>query len=535
MTTSSSQQPQPSGVFPWFERLKTALSDAVLFILGTILDIFIALLLRHGIPGRLTEAQKRTAGMIKSSIYARLVVEGYISKGRGVNRYPEWDELNNRLYEEGTAAALAVSGTRNEGFMDGMEKLVDERFSQGNGVQPLINGPASFEQRYALIEAAKDSIYIATWKLYGDDTGIKMVDSLLAKRVQSPNLDIRVMVDGNVAIRDPKSLDQLRRLVDANIPVAFHHYDERPFDGFHYKVTVIDGATSHPIAISGGMNIGNEYSHGYGTPIADHPDRRKWRDTDVRIEGPNARADYLGFVRLWNDQASRSNSIEPFGQKLLSISLRSDLPEVSDFGAAKVLTTVDEPEPRSRQKVTLAMVYAIQAAEQSIDIENAYFMDVPAIRYSLVDAMKRGVTVRILTNSIGSVDEKAVAVPILKGLYKLIRDAGAAGVQLERCQLYARKKLRPELVNADTLHSKFMVVDREFCQVASFNIHARSLRLEVESAHNIVDGELGEALSAQFTRDLEDARQYRNADEIEFPTDLVSRFLRYMHLDPVLM
>lgn len=534
MTTASDQRHQSSDFFRRLERIRSMLSKAALFLLGKILDIILVLLLRRGKPGRLTDEQKRTAGMIKSSIYARLVVEGYLSEGRGANRYPEWDELNNRLYQQGTAAAAAGGGL-SEGFIERMEKLVDRRFSQGNRVLPLINGPDSFEQRYSLIDVAEESIYIATWKLYGDDTGIKMVEALLAKREQSPGLDIRVMVDGNVATRDPKSLAQLQRLVDGDIPVTFFHYDERPFDGFHYKLTVVDGATSHPVAISGGMNIGDEYSHGYGTPIADDPDRRKWRDTDVRIEGSNARDDHLDFIRLWNDQASRSNSIEPFGQKLLPIPLRSDLPDVPHRGDADVLTTVDEPGPRSQQKVTLAIVYAIQSAVRSIDIENAYFMDVPAIRYSLIDAMKRGVSVRVLTNSIESVDEKAVVVPILKGLYKLIRDAGVAGVPLERCQLYARNKLRPELINADTLHSKFLVVDREFCQVASFNIHARSLRLEVEGAHNIVDSELGETLSVQFTRDLEEARHYRNADEIEFPKDLVSRFLRYMHLDPVLM
>ncbi|MGR9115118.1 MAG: phospholipase D-like domain-containing protein [Gammaproteobacteria bacterium] len=534
MKSTKEQQRRSAGFVSWLDRIKGALAGAVLFILGKILDIVIVLLLRRGIPGRLTDAQQRTAGMIKASIYARLVVEGYISKGRGENRYPEWDELNNRLYEEG-ASAVAATGIYNLRFIEGMEKLLGERFSQGNRVRPLIDGPASFERRYALIEAAKDSVFIATWKLYGDETGSKMVDTLLAKRQQSPELDIRLIVDGNVAVRDPRSLKQLRRLVDGGIPVAFHHNDERPFNGFHYKLTVIDGATDRPVAIAGGMNIGNEYSHGYGTPVAANPDRRKWRDTDVLIEGPNARADYLGFIRLWNDQASRTNSIEPFGQQLSPVPLKAELPEVDGMNKAYVLAAFDEPEPRSRQKVTLSIVYAIHAAQNSIDIENAYVMDVPAIRRSLVVAMQRGVTVRILTNSMESVDEKGVVVPILKGLYKLMRDAEAASVPLERCQIYVRKKLRPDLINADTLHSKFMVVDREFSQVASFNIHARSLRLEVEGAHNIIDREFGEQLSEQFSRDLEDAKQYLQADEIEFPKDLVSKFLRYMQLDPVLM
>lgn len=518
----------------WAARIKAALVLAGYAILDKTLDILIGLLLRRGKPGRLTEAQKRTAKMVKGSVYARLVVEGYISKGRGVNRYPEWNELNARLYEEGSATP-AATGASDPGFLDGLEKLVGERFSPGNAVQPLINGPASFQQRYALIDAARESIYLATWKLYSDETGKKTVDTLLARRGRSPDLDIRVMVDGNVATRDPKSLAQLKRLVDDGIPVAFYHHDERPFDGFHYKQTVYDGATDHPIAIVGGMNIGDEYSHAYGTALAADPDRRQWRDTDIRIDGPNARDDYLSFIRLWNAQASRSNRIEPFGQMLVPISPRTDLPQVSRFGEARILTAIDEPGPHSRQKVTLAMVRSIRAAKQSVDVENAYFMDVPAIRQALVDAIKRGVTVRVLTNSTDSVDERVVAVPILKGLHGLLQDAEATGAPPERCQAHVRKRLHPKVSNADTLHSKFMVVDREFCQVTSLNIHARSLRLEAEGAHFIVGRELGEALSAQFDRDIEDARRYRSAGEIEFPDDLVSRFLRRMNLDPVLL
>ncbi len=505
-----------------------------LFVLSHLLDMILALALRRGKPGFLNQKQKRTANLIKTSIYARLVVEGYITQGRGKNRYPEWEQLNQQLYETGSSMS-ADSGINDPEFCPGLEQLVGQRFSDGNKIVALINGPASFAQRYALIEDATESIFLATWKLYGDESGIKMIDALLARRRENGDVDIRVMVDGNVATRDQKSLDQLKRLVDANIPVAFYHCKERPYDGFHYKVIVVDGATAHPVAISGGMNIANEYAHAYGTSIAEDPERKMWRDTDIRVDGPGARDDYLTFIQLWNGQAARSNPIEPFGQVLTPINMPNDLPSVVPAGTAKQLITVDVPGPHSQQTVTLAMVYGIRAAQKSVDIENAYFMEVPAIRNALVDAMLRGVNVRILTNSLESVDEKVVAVPILKGLYALMEKADTSGAPRDRCEVYVRKKLRPHLVNADTLHSKFMVVDALFCQVASYNIHARSLRLEVEGAHNIVDRELGASLSAAFTRDIEDDVAYRDKDDIDFPDDMISRLLVHMNLNPVLM
>lgn len=524
----------------WAARVAGALVQAIVVVLDLfgILDrtgeFLIGLLVKRGRPGPLTDPQQRTVAMIKDSLYARLVVEGYLSPAPGASPYPEWHALNERLYQAGTAEIIGT-GVSDPGFIAGIEKLVEERFSSGNAVRALIDGPASFEQRYALIAAAKQSIYLATWKVYGDETGKKTVASMLAKRLQDPAIDIRVMVDGNVATRDPASLDQLKRLVEAGIPVALYHRDQTPFDGFHYKQLVVDGAMEHPVGIVGGMNIGDVYSHGYGTPGAGDPDRCQWRDTDVRIDGPNAGDDHCSFVRLWNEQASRHNAIEPFGQILAPIILPDVFPTVHEYGDARVMTVIDEPGPHSRQKVTLGMVRAMAAAKHSVDVENAYFMDVPAIRNALTDAMKRGVRVRVLTNSSESVDETVVCVPILKGLQCLLEDAEAAAVAADLCQVYVRNRIHPGVHNGDTLHSKFMVVDQEFSVVSSLNIHARSLRLEVEGAHFIADRGLGEVLSAQFSRDLDAARRYAAARDIAFPDDFVSRVLRYMNLHPVLL
>lgn len=518
----------------WVTYIKAALSKVALYLLSKFLDIIIVLLLRRGKPGRLDVNQKKTAKLIKDSIYTRLVVEGYLSKGRGKNRYPEWEDLNTFLYKQSLSVSNSLTG-KEQDIKIGLEKLLNKRFNPGDQVQALIDGPASFELRYRLITEAKESIYIATWKLYGDETGKKMIDELLNKHQSNPDIDIRIMVDGNVATQDPKSIEQLKRLTDAGLPVVFHHNDEWPFNGFHYKLTVFDGASANPIAITGGMNIGNEYSHGFGTPIADDPNRKLWRDTDVCIIGPTAREDYLIFTSLWNDRVAHTNSIEPFRQALSLIHLKAKLPQVINSGDAQILTIIDEPGPQSKQQITLSMVFCIHAAKQSIDIENAYFMHVPAINDALVEALKRGVKVRVLTNSSDSVDEKVVAVPIMKGLYTLLDNAEAADLSKDRCLIYTQKKLRPHLHNADTLHSKFMIVDREICQITSFNIHARSLRLEVEGSHYIINKELANTLTLQFNKDLYNALPVRHSSEIDFPDDLVSKFLRYMHLDPVLM
>jgi cardiolipin synthase len=530
--TAATPQAHQSGLTRPLTSAEPAVLRATYKVLDRTLDLVLGLLVKHA-PGPLSETQARTVALIKRSIYARLLVEGYISRGRGANRYPQWDSLNARLYDE-TSRIPAGSGVSEAAFAEGLEQLVGERFSAGNAVVPLINGPASFAQRYELIAAAQSSILLATWKLYGDHTGQKTVDALLARRRREPAIEIRVMVDGNIAAGDPTSIALLCRLVEGGIPVLLYHHDERPFDGFHYKELIIDGAGAQPISITGGMNIGDEYSHAFGTPAAADPNRRQWRDTDVRIAGPNVRDDYQRYVGIWNERAAATNAVEPFGQILTPIAVPATLPVPAARGTARILTVIDEPGPQSRQGVTLAMLRAIRAARRTIDIENAYFMDVPAICKALVDAVQRGVCVRVLTNSGDSVDEAVVVVPILKGLYCLLTDAEAAGSAPDGCQVYVRNKLHPNLSNADTLHSKFMVVDRQFCQVASLNIHTRSLRLEVEGAHYILDEALAVTLAEQFERDLTESRRYARASDIVFPKDLVSRVMRWVNLNPVL-
>ena len=57
---------------------------------------------------------------------------------------------------------------------------------------------------------------------------------------------------------------------------------------------------------------------------------------------------------------------------------------------------------------------------KTIDIENAYFLNVPGLNQLLHAALMRGVEVRILTNSKTSVDEPLLSEPIMKSLPDLV-------------------------------------------------------------------------------------------------------------------
>jgi cardiolipin synthase len=128
-------------------------------------------------------------------------------------------------------------------------------------------------------------------------------------------------------------------------------------------------------------------------------------------------------------------------------------------------------------------VKAFYGATQSIDIENAYFILDAVMEKALVDALKRGVRVRILSNSKDSIDEPVMTAPILQSLARLKKQ----GAEVFTKKVYD---------SSTTLHSKFLVVDGVFFSIGSYNFHPRSYRYERE----VVFASFDENLAAQFDK-----------------------------------
>ena len=128
------------------------------------------------------------------------------------------------------------------------------------------------------------------------------------------------------------------------------------------------------------------------------------------------------------------------------------------------------------------------------------------IRQSFLDALERGVKVRILTNSAESVDEPIVSAPILSSLPDLIA---------EGAEVYLKQ--------GDTLHSKFMVVDGIYSSVGSYNLHPRSHRYEGEMTINTLDTQTASQLTTAFEKDIQAAKRVSAADQIQVPENVFTQ------------
>ena len=80
---------------------------------------------------------------------------------------------------------------------------------------------------------------------------------------------------------------------------------------------------------------------------------------------------------------------------------------LAELAAKAVL--VARPDEEGQPNVDALYLHAINAAQKSITIENAYFVPPKNLRDALVDAARRGVDVKVMTNSRASNDFGAVS------------------------------------------------------------------------------------------------------------------------------
>ncbi len=432
------------------------------------------------------KADRSQAVKSGANVFTRLtgkisLITGYFSAEHWMKNkipYESWDQINARFGNDiinrtafpprnhGQPSLMNEDGYRNE-MAALLAKPFGFQWTPGNQVEILVNGPASFAKRKQLIENAKESIYMFSWAFYDDGSGWDFADWLINAKFKrlcaGGDLEIKIVVDGNVAKRAGyrdvlRYLEKYPAFTKSPIEVIRIHDKHDPYFGMHRKVMIVDREQ----IVMGGLNVGNKYSHLY-------PDRGgHWRDTDVYVRGPVVNQAQMTFVDEWNEQKGRQvMTYRPFAYP-------------SPPGNS--LSMIVDHQPLRDENIYITSVKAFYGATQTIDIENAYFMADEVLERAITDALKRGVRVRILSNSKESIDEPTITAPILSSLARLKRQGA---------EVYTKKVYG----DSTTLHSKLLIVDGVFSWVGSHNFHPRSYRYERE----VVLASFDENLAKQFT------------------------------------
>jgi cardiolipin synthase C len=384
-----------------------------------------------------------------------------------------------------------------------------------SGFRLLTRGTDALMSRVWLIDHARHSIDLQYFIFLNDSTGRLVAQRLLA----AADRGVRVRL-----LLDDISLEHEDRLLGALS--AHPHVEVRVFNPFrtrdpswpskiaqlaleaprlnrrmHNKSMVVDGM----VAVLGGRNIADAYFDADGS-------NSNFRDLDVLTIGPVVGEAAQAFDAYWN-----SNSAYPLEAYRLTRDAHQDLatvrPELagsvrafaqSDYAQAvleelpngatgarpgrwlwgdgtllvdqpqKVELRHDEPALRIGPQVKQAM----DGAGSELILISPYFLpSKPGVRY-LTALARRGVKVRVLTNSLASTDDPVAEAPYARERRALLE----GGVELYELQPSGGPRQRHERRSSSgvSLHAKAIVIDRRFVFVGSMNLDPRSKLLNTE-------------------------------------------------------
>lgn len=396
-----------------------------------------------------------------------------------------------------------------------LDRFTNSNLIPCNDVTLLVNGRSSFARRFELAKQAKDRIYLQTLLYYNDETGIKLAD-LLIEKVQA-GVEVCVIVDDAFAQGRKSSI--IQRLKNGGVKVQLNNPLLRnPFKAnfrSHQKMFIVD----EEVAIVGGMNVANEYAYG---EIEEHG----WRDTDVELRGPVV-AD-IGdlfddnWMRLltsirWDTGSAKEKrlaekeekpGILPNRDKLIRGPLPIYFQEPPTFENVRVRFLKTFPE-RSKDDDVLDLFTAyLRTAKEEVILESAYFIPHPRLQEAIAEACRRGVKVKIITNSVESNNHP---------------NAGYAGRACFEPAMKAGAEIY-EWRGAQTLHSKVTCFDNFAVTIGAYNLNSRSNSLDSEDIISIEDRRFAEVFKRVLLRDLARCRKITQADIERWRSTFSERF-----------
>jgi len=400
------------------------------------------------------------------------------------------------------------------------------------GFRLLTTGSESFAMRLALIEAAEKTLDLQYYSIHDDTTANLLMEGVL--RAARRGVRIRFLLD-NINFKEvAETLSVLDGFRNVEIRI-FNPFVTR-HDGIltravrlvtdlgsinrrmHNKALIAD----NQMAITGGRNLGDEYFE-ENTDVT-------FRDIDILSAGPVTDKISQSFDIYWNGKDSypigqlKKPAIDPKnvekiraklqdhwdevlatekGKKLL----RSPLAERLKDGDIKLIWAraefvvdtpqkIDKDRDEAESRPLMRLGDLLVNAKHEFVAVSPYFVPGDEGVEALGGLVKRGVKVKIVTNSLASTDVVAVHTG-----YRRYREAVVKnGVELYEMKPEG-KRPRQRLLGKSApasarLHAKAYVIDRSVLMVGSVNLDPRSLSLNTELALVIHSPEL----SAQVIR-----------------------------------
>ena len=376
-----------------------------------------------------------------------------------------------------TADSLIVRDLRKAGIT----------FSHNNSVVLLTSGQEKYDEMFAAIRQARESVHLEYFN-YRNDSIARALFDILAEKAKE-GVEIRALYDafGNMSNNSPLKNHHVKAIRDKGIelyefdPIGFP-WINHVFSRDHRKIVVIDGK----IAFTGGMNVADYYIH--GTEVVGD-----WHDMHCRIDGDEVNTLQKIFLRVWNKTTGQNIHGAKYYRGIHSpikgtpdaardaymVGLKQD----TTATAYKKMVGIINREPRVTNKIMRQFyISCFDNAQDSIKLINPYMSLTHSVKKAIKRCLKRGVKLQVMMAAVSDIPMEPDA-----SFYNL--------------HWMMKRGAEVYIYEGGFHHTKIIMVDGRVCTVGSCNLDARSLNWDYEENAVIVDknttGELDRHFDAQ--------------------------------------
>jgi putative cardiolipin synthase len=447
------------------------------------------------------------------------------------------------------AAYLALPASA--GGVDALVAPLTKAHPGKTGLFVLDRGEDSLLARLWMIERASRTIDAQYFIWTADNVGILASEALL--RAAERGVRVRVIVD-DLMVDAP--LERLAFL-DAHPNVEVKVYNPNLNLGqsrvsklwnslkdlravnqrMHDKTFVVDGAA----AVTGGRNVADEYF--------DYDQAYNFRDRDVLALGPAAREMSVSFQRFWGHPLSAPvrnlPGLPPPPSPERAKALRAELaayasdpanfaPEVRraaenlpqrfpelfkglSWSDARFVSDVPGKNAGDQGlggggETTRVILDAVTSAKSRVVIQSPYCVLTENAFAALAGLVKKGVAVRIVTNSLAASDNLMASSGYVRQRRRLL-DAGIQVFEFRPdAQVWRDLMAKTRPAGAPTpifaVHAKTLVVDGTTVFIGTFNLDPRSAHLNTEAGILTRDPVLAAQVEAAVTTDMADGNAW---------------------------
>jgi putative cardiolipin synthase len=347
-------------------------------------------------------------------------------------------------------------------------------------------GAASFNRRLELIAAAQTSIALEFFIYDVDEASRLLTQALITKAREG--VAVRILVDFSAPVFKLKPA-YARLLSDAGVAVRYYNTSAiyrlvSIQHRSHRKLLIVDGKT----VFTGGRNVADEYF--------DLASDYNFLDADLEVSGPIVKTVLDSFDTYWHSHLATAPVPEPESN---AEAAQFVVPQDGDIALLEKLRAAGAAYRQSHaahdcrdlrfvtdypnhgeasRNVFNAIVEELGRAKHEAVVESPYFVIKSGGYAVLEDLHKRGVHVRVLTNSLASTD----ATYAVAALYPWLGSLAETGLTLSA---YRGEPLPSQSANLGGsarwgLHAKRGVIDGDTTLLGTYNIDPRSANLNSE-------------------------------------------------------